>query len=428
MANWRQQYMKKQSLFMKNKAGIGFSIALLLFNQGIVQADTYSDKTQWLRSSLAQTSQSKNGLIALKALSAKQDVLPKDNSIIVSCSDDPNHAVKLRPFMANRKLPTRRELELALVEQKAKLAEENNSRLNGQISTFVIDRGSIQNRSFGNTRTSAPHRAISHLNNNLSGTHQITKKSNQSNFSFMKQAEQQLLSTGKSETVKSNSLITNSGMNPSVISAVQMQRPVSSSVLPVPSNNLFTSVPPNTASSGLPTAGSSEIPSDNSGPSPFSLPRPTANVHNQISAGFGSAGPPPFPLNLLPEASLKQLIRSLAGQRYRNTSQQVAFGSWHSAAPLQSVSTGKNKGLPYGGFQSHLPQRLTHSAKHNKYGKLYALNTVTGVRNKQQIRKTRSNTTVQKDIDSRPMAREVKVAVYPSAYATQSLKLWNFAQ
>ncbi len=42
--------------------------------------------------------------------------------------------------MANRKLPSRRDLELALTEQKAKLAEENNARLNGQISTFIVGR------------------------------------------------------------------------------------------------------------------------------------------------------------------------------------------------------------------------------------------------------------------------------------------------
>ncbi len=88
------------------------------------------------------------------------------------------------------------------------------------------------------------------------------------------------------------------------------------------------------------------------GPSAFSLPAPALSAPPQFaSSGFGAAGPTPFPLNLLPEASLKQLVKTIAGRRTSSANtQQVAFGSWHSASTLSSMSGNHVTNLPYAGF------------------------------------------------------------------------------
>jgi hypothetical protein len=50
-----------------------------------------------------------------------------------------------------------------------------------------------------------------------------------------------------------------------------------------------------------------------------------------------SAGPAPFPLNLLPQQSLKQLFG--ARPQNRISAPQVSFGSWHQGRPERLPST-----------------------------------------------------------------------------------------
>jgi hypothetical protein len=88
------------------------------------------------------------------------------------------------------------------------------------------------------------------------------------------------------------------------------------------------------------------------------MDRMVNSVHtNLIDRGSGSdqsgsfqsnsAGPPPFPLNLLPQDSLKQVIGG-SMRRSRIETQPSYFGSWHN-----------NSNLPSGGFHSYAP-RMSH--------------------------------------------------------------------
>jgi hypothetical protein len=177
---------------------------------------------------------------------------------------------------------------------------------------------------------------------------------------------------------------------------------------------------------------SMNVPPEEAGPSAFSLPTIAPSNPQVSSAGFGTAGPPPFPLNLLPEASLKQLVRSLAGNKSTHSSNapQAGFGSWHSPSPLSSVQGNRSTGLSYAGFQSHLVSPYSHNNKRINGHRIAALPAVTGSPIKGNHRQTSRDATNAKDTAARNrmlLESQVRVAAYP-LYATQSLRPWNFAQ
>ena len=69
-----------------------------------------------------------------------------------------------------------------------------------------------------------------------------------------------------------------------------------------------------------------------------------------------SAGPPPFPLNLLPQASLKQLVRGMARPTRPNVAgAQPYFGSWRSGRMAGRSMVPTN--LPQAGFHHCLRGR-----------------------------------------------------------------------
>ncbi len=389
--------MDKQNQFIVHKAGLGLSITLVLVNQLAAQAGTASDKTQWLTKSIGQAKQS-NATITLQPLSAREDT--QEKSSISDAADTPKYNVKMRPFIPNRRLPSRRDLEAALIEQKAKLAEENNARLNGQISTFVV--GAESQNSPASTYNSSIYNRNFISRNYVK---QSTPKSRQANFSFMKQAEQHLLSTSMPQPNQQTNISTTPNSVPTMPLAALAP------TVPIPSPTIMNQLMVN--------------PSIDAYSPTMSLAQPSyGTLNNQTNSGFGSAGPPPFPLNLVPEATLKQLIRSLAGggsSRFSNAP-RAAFGSWHSNASYNNLS--------YGGFQTHLANRSLPPSNIKTY-RISALPAVTGSPIRSNIRQQKSqNISNQKDTAARNrmlIESQIRVATYPT-YTTQSLRPWNFAQ
>jgi hypothetical protein len=386
--------MKKRLQLINHKISLGLSLLLLLVNQIAAQAGTSSDKTKWLTNNLNKQKPD-SAPISLKPLSAQEDCANKINSITVDYSSNSARCIKLRPFMANRKLPSRRDLELALTEQKAKMADEENARLNGQVSTFVVGENNFATKIERPTNT-----PINHINRTYT-KHNIAKNA-QNSFAFIKQAEQHLFSS------------------PPIAS-----QPIFN---PQPSTN-------DIDTTNMASLSPASIQSEETGPSAFNLPLIGPNIQAVLpSSGFGSAGPPPFPLNLLPEATLKQLIKSLAGNNRCHNSgntQAVAFGSWHNPYALNKVpSSYQHNALPYAGFQSHLTHRLYNGRINGNH--IGALPAVTGspLRLGRHQSTNQNNSNNPKDTAARNrmlLDSQLKVASYP-VYATQSLKLWNFAQ
>jgi hypothetical protein len=85
------------------------------------------------------------------------------------------------------------------------------------------------------------------------------------------------------------------------------------------------------------------------------LPTQNPQVAEQAPSG-GTAGPAPFPLNLLPEASLKQFIGSTAAGGRRGPAGGAApsyFGSWKGGQGGQQMASAK-PALQPSGFHTHL--------------------------------------------------------------------------
>jgi hypothetical protein len=78
---------------------------------------------------------------------------------------------------------------------------------------------------------------------------------------------------------------------------------------------------------------------------PVIVPTPALSINPSTDASptpVSSAGPPPFPLNLLPQSALQQLI----GHKQQKIACQPAyFGSWHQGMGRSN--------LPYSGFQHY---------------------------------------------------------------------------
>ena len=100
-----------------------------------------------------------------------------------------------------------------------------------------------------------------------------------------------------------------------------------------------------------------------------------ASFEEQAAARQGTAGPPPFPLNLLPEQSLKQLLGAKSAPPAGATATVNAprkinappsfFGSWHGSMP--TAKAGPSSHLASSGFQSHMQSKgfamPAHAAK-----------------------------------------------------------------
>ncbi len=77
-------------------------------------------------------------------------------------------------------------------------------------------------------------------------------------------------------------------------------------------------------------------------------------------AGESEIGPPPFPLNLLPQDQLKEFVGRRKQQKL--SAPHVYFGSWHRQISAQAPAA-----LPYAGFQTHLACRRILANNYSQY-------------------------------------------------------------
>ena len=140
------------------------------------------------------------------------------------------------------------------------------------------------------------------------------------------------------------------------------------------------------------------------------------------ASGFGSAGPPPFPLNLLPAPALKQLIRSVAlGVAPHNShSPRSYFGSWHNG---MSLSPSYISNLPPSSFHTFIQPTYSRRTRSMHGSNHWALSVVTASRNQSISQNHISSSNKQRSL----LKSQSRVATYP-AYAKQSLKSFNFMQ
>jgi len=244
----------------------------------------------------------------------------------------------LRPFVPHRPLPSRAELETALKAQEPKMALEPSPTLNGSVSGFYQ---SNNDNIYPSYSESTPAPRISQ--NSAIGLRQT------------KTQKERIADISKN-------LIKSMPMLNQAVSANIPSRPVNAPISMMKDLSLATreqsSVPPQ---SGFPMMQRAEhrlLDSYNCNSEEGNNKISAADMQIAPEAPVGaaadrldsagtvsSAGPPPFPLNLLPEASLKKFIRGSMGGAGVSRAPRVYFGSWHG--------TTMARGLPPGGFHNY---------------------------------------------------------------------------
>lgn len=248
------------------------------------------------------------------------------------------YGVKLRPFVPNRRLPSKRDLELELLSQTPRMAAPQQTSLSGQISEFGAQGMTEMPRAYDRSistydaatlnRYAAPRVTANQV---LATPGQVrvnrqVRKPVARPMSFQPQVASSTQSNDWLGQPRAGERMIRQG------GALLAQAPAS-----IPSEERL-------ADLGYPTAEEIATP-------PAPVPSSSGNdiirppqVQQQLESQSGP-GPAPFPLSLLGQDQLKSLMRSRA-----RTNQPAPppsyFGSWHGP------QTSRN--LPPGGFQTHM--------------------------------------------------------------------------
>jgi hypothetical protein len=245
------------------------------------------------------------------------------------------NGVHLRPFVAGRKLPHRGDGQQSLMAQQPAMAQEQSSSLSARISENY-NASSLQNGI-------APYAQPNYTSNTPYMTssprmmlNEIQSVARQTKQSLKRRTAPQRQSSPPPEPVQPQMANGDPGQNGNEASADWMAN----------EQNLNVVAPP-------------AAPGQESIAAQMAQQQPMENV--------GTAGPPPFPLNLLPQQSLKQLMGSRppagggAGAGVAAApSRKIApgppsfFGSWHGNNNVIARNVAPTAGLPPAGFQSHM--------------------------------------------------------------------------
>lgn len=325
----------------------------------IASDQAISDKTAWLKSSLAQmdvTPLTKKPLRA-RALSLSMPA-PKPTITLHS------RGVKLRPFVPNRKLPSQHELDVQFIAQSAKYAPQQDlveqtarmapgsDTLSGRVSeVYPGMKNSVANYgNIGYVKQSSSRVVPGQV---ASAPGQIRQ------FKGAKRTKYVPVQSAPAQASDQQAWAADYPTLGDSLSQTQQPAAPAPTFQPMQRFQQFLQ----TSHANQPAAQMPGITPDEQSIIDRMLAQTRAQ--NQNSAGMmnasapSSAGPPPFPLSLLPQDSLKSMM---GGAHRSPQSTQAApssyFGSWHgNASP---------PGIRAGGFQLHSPTRLRlASGAHN---------------------------------------------------------------
>lgn len=247
-------------------------------------------------------------------------------------------ATKLRPFVPGRKLPSRSQLQA----QMPQLDNSAQANLSGSIneSTFAPQTNNYYDSAYGNTAYAQPSPATQ----------------NSANRSRMRQAAD--LVAGFQRKHAARSLPGQSPATPGQVGFPCAQQAVAN-VNAQPGRNQ--NAPSEAEWTQMArAAGNSNASAENDAEMASLAQDFAASQHSQASSG--SAGPAPFPLSLIPEASLKQLMGSTAktapatavshAGRPQPAMTPSYFGSWRQGQT--PVAHGRGGNLQPSGFHTYL--------------------------------------------------------------------------
>jgi hypothetical protein len=281
---------------------IAVQIAAQASNQNAAtEANSFKDSVN------ALSNQSKSSMTQV-TVARKSFKLVKQTPTASSVEVD---GVKLRAFLPGRRLPSTKDLQL--VSQNAQMAPEQSS-LNGTVSETNVSPYAYAGESGSKSAYSAAApRAV--LNQVQAVARQIRTASNK------KKIQQNITPTSIAPETASTS------MQNSVADFGQFSKDVPASWMANEKNLSLIQAP--TVS-----------------------PKEMAQIDRQIGRpeATGTAGPPPFPLSLLPQQSLKQFVG--AKPQNKVAAPPSFFGSWHNAMGSQPTKLASS--LAPAGFRTNM--------------------------------------------------------------------------
>lgn len=246
-----------------------------------------------------------------------------------------SESVKLRPFVPGRKLPSRSELEAARMGHPS--LDESQSRLAG---TVEMGYGAAAS----DTYNSQGYGSYSQMD--------VARTAMRGKLQKAAQFAGQFESKVRSRVLPGQKLVSPGQVNQAVA-------PTGSPLPPGPSEDEWTEMAKSVGQKqGVESSGDS---------SEFAeLARQMKEMHGEKAAAGNpsfAAGPPPFPLSLIPEASLKQFIGGKGGHSAPTAAVAAApmasasrppashFGSWHGQSATPSAH---HSNLQPSGFHTYL--------------------------------------------------------------------------
>jgi hypothetical protein len=377
--------MKLSAIFVS----VNIAATIPLVAQGAAQAaeEAKSDRADWLKSSLASMDQPPPSIkqvarIGNKKLSLSAPAaVEKPNAII-------SNGVKLQPFVPNRKLPSQRELDLQLVAQTPKLAQETQP-LSAQVCEYY----------------SAPQQAYQVPKPNMSGI------ATYGSTGYIRETSQRVVPSQVVATPGQIRVTRRRSVKP-VIHTIAEEEAQTAQAPPNRQEIEQWLDQPQPGERVIKQSGALLVQAPVIAPDEQAIidkmvdnvnARP-AETAGEAPPGEGqsTAGPPPFPLNMLPQDSLKQLI---GGRKHRRTDAPPAyFGSWHPA----TVPTN----LPPAGFHTNIRPKSLSAANYGHYAPRM---NVTQIRTVNPTPPSSSRNVVS--INKRA-PQPMKVASYPPYYTT----------
>lgn len=319
-----------------------------------------SDKADWLKSSLAQmdaTPTQKSGLRA-RALSLS---VPSDTAGTVR-----PRSVKLRPFVPGRKLPSQHDLDVQFIAQNAKYASVRQApELIEQTAMMAPSAEPLSGR-VQEIYPAAQHSVATYGNVGYvkqsssrvvpgqvpSAPGQIRQFKGAKRTKYVPTQQNQITQPTRPVQMPEEQAWT--ADYPTLGTSISQQQPSLNSSPFQPSQSMQRFAQPTQMQSSSPFTSPGITPDEQS-----IIDRMVAQTHARNQAAEGSqsanlssaAGPPPFPLNLLPADSLKSIISGMHRSPQNAQAPSSYFGSWHGNAQHSNLSAG--------GFQLHAPTRST---------------------------------------------------------------------
>lgn len=345
-------------------ANLAASVPLLLSQQAMA-ADN-SDTASFLRSAISSSSHSASvgssatstATPSFKSTSlANVRKLPRASDLGVQSFSSPralqtrtalmDSDKSLRPFVPGRKLPRKADLEAARIASQTPQMDESQSTLTGSVDM------SYQRPSADANYTSPGYGSYSGSNLGSNSNRDIIVRETSRRLKNAAQAMAHIQRPAQPRVTPGQMMMTPGQVGqPCTRQAFNPAQADASAPSESEWSEMARSVGQNTATSMTPAASSQEEELE-------SMARQLKTQIGESSAPMGTAGPAPFPLSLIPEASLKQLMGkkspgSMGGGQMAGARPAAApsyFGSWHGQGQSPAAA---HSNLRPSGFHTYL--------------------------------------------------------------------------